>query len=205
MTTARVLLGWVLAATVAAMTGVVAAADRVADSTSLAGQFLVASPKMPDPRFAHTVVYMVSHGEDGAMGLVVNRAYGKGPLKSLLRGFGIEKTKAKETVALHYGGPVEQGRGFILHSSDYNGPSTQRLPGDVALSTGTDILNVLAAGGGPSRKLFLLGYAGWGPGQLEGEISRDDWLISPADPRLIFSEHPEQVWDEAFRHAGTPL
>jgi putative transcriptional regulator len=205
MTTAGRLLGWFLAAAVAAMTGIAVAADRVADSASLAGQFLVASPKMPDPRFAHTVVYMVSHGEDGAMGLVVNRAYGKGPLKSLLQAFGVEKVKAKETVALHYGGPVEQGRGFILHSADYNGPSTQKLPGNVALSTGIDILNALAAGGGPSRRLILLGYAGWGPGQLEGELARDDWLISPAEERLIFSEDPEQVWDQAFRHAGTPL
>ena len=123
-----------------------------------------------------------------------------------MQGFGVEKAKAKETVTLHYGGPVEQGRGFILHSADYNGPSTQRLPGDVALSTGVDILNALAAGGGPSRRgSSCSGYAGWGPGQLEGEIARDDWLISPADQRLIFSEDPEQVWDEALRHAGTPL
>ena len=160
---------------------------------------------MPDPRFARTVVYMVSHGEEGAMGLVVNRSYGEGPLNLLLEGFGVEGPKANETVTLHYGGPVEAGRGFILHSVDYNGPSTRTLPGDVALSTGTDILKALAAGEGPRRRLFLLGYAGWGPGQLEGEIARDDWLISPAEERLIFSEHPEQVWDEALRHAGTPL
>ena len=181
------------------------AAERGSEPASLAGQFLVASPKMPDPRFAQTVVYMVSHGEDGAMGLVVNRSYGKGPLKLLLEGFGVEKVKANETVTLHYGGPVEQGRGFILHSVDYNGASTQALPGEVALSTGKDILTAMAAGGGPRRRLFLLGYAGWGPGQLEGEIARDDWLLSPADPQLIFSETPEQVWDEALRHAGTPL
>ncbi len=86
---------------------------------------------MPNPRFAHTVVYVVSHGGDGAMGLVVNRTFGKGPLKTLLQGFGIEKTRAKETVTLHYGGPVEQGRGFILHSKDYNGPSTQTLQGEL--------------------------------------------------------------------------
>lgn len=189
----------------AALTSDGGAAERGSEPTSLAGQFLVASPKMPDPRFAHTVVYMVSHGEEGAMGLVVNRSYGKGPLNLLLEGFGVERPKANETVTLHYGGPVEQGRGFILHSADYNGPSTQTLPGDVALSTGTDILKALAAGEGPRQRLFLLGYAGWGPGQLEGEIARDDWLISPAEERLIFSEHPEQVWDEALRHAGTPL
>ena len=188
-----------------ALTGGGAAAERGRHSASLAGQFLVASPKMPDPRFARTVVYMVSHGEEGAMGLVVNRSYGEGPLKLLLEGFGVEGPKANETVTLQYGGPVEPGRGFILHSVDYNGPSTQTLPGDVALSTGTDILKALAAGEGPRRRLFLLGYAGWGPGQLEGEVARDDWLISPAEERLIFSEHPEQVWDEALRHAGTPL
>lgn len=190
---------------IAALIGGAAATEHVAGAASLAGQFLVASPKMPDPRFAHTVVYVVSHGDDGAMGLVVNRTFGKGPLKVLLQGFGIEKTRAKETVTLHYGGPVEQGRGFILHSQDYNGPSTQTLQGQVALSTGMDILKALAMGGGPRHRLFLLGYAGWGPGQLEGEIARDDWLISPADERLIFSEDPEKVWEEALRHAGTPL
>src|SRR5512134_2907575 len=95
---------WFLALLIfAALPGDCGAAERGAEPASLAGQFLVASPKMPDPRFAQTVVYMVSHGEDGAMGLVVNSSYGKGPLKSLLQGFGIDKTKAKETVALHYG------------------------------------------------------------------------------------------------------
>ena len=204
MTTRRLgLLGWFFAFALAALSA--GAAERSGVSPSLAGQFLVASPKMPDPRFAHTVVYMVSHDENGAMGLVVNRSYGRGPLKSLLQGFGVEKTKAEETVVLHYGGPVEQVRGFVLHSADYRGPSTQVVADDVALSTGFDILKALAAGGGPRRRLFLLGYAGWGPSQLEGEIARNDWLTAPADERLIFSDDAEKIWQEALKRAGTPL
>lgn len=181
----------------------VGAAERT--SSSLAGQFLVASPKMPDPRFAHTVVYMVSRDEHGAMGLIVNRNYGRGPLKSLLQGFGVEKAKAEETVVLHYGGPVEQIRGFVLHSADYSGPSTQVVADDVALSTGFDILKALAAGGGPRQRLFLLDYAGRGPSQLEGEIARNDWLTAPAEDRLIFSDEGERIWEEALKRAGTPL
>jgi putative transcriptional regulator len=100
---------------------------------------------------------------------------------------------------------VEQIRGFVLHSTDYAGPSTQRVAGDVALSTGFDILKALATGGGPRHKVFLLGYAGWGPGQLEGEIARNDWLTAPADDRLIFSDDSDEVWREALKHAGTPL
>lgn len=183
----------------------VGAAERSSPSSSLAGQFLVASPQMPDPRFAHTVVYVVSHDEHGAMGLIVNRNYGRGPLKALLQGFGVEKAKAEETVVLHYGGPVEQIRGFVLHSADYRGPSTQMVADDVALSTGFDILKALAAGGGPRQRLFLLGYAGWGPSQLEGEIARNDWLTAPADDRLIFSDDGERIWQEALKRAGTPL
>src|SRR5512144_1964757 len=107
MARARGIAGCFFALMIAAVISGAVAMEPVGDSASLAGQFLVASPKMPDERFAHTVVYVVSHGQDGAMGLVVNRAFGKGPLKSLLQGFGVEKVKAKETVTLHYGGPVE--------------------------------------------------------------------------------------------------
>jgi putative transcriptional regulator len=196
-------LGWFFAFALTALSA--GAGERSPASSSLAGQFLVASPNMADPRFAHTVIYMVSHGEEGAMGLVVNRNYGRGPLKSLLRGFGVEKVKAEETVVLHYGGPVEQIRGFVLHSSDYKGPSTQVVAGDVALSTGLDILNALASGRGPKQRLFLLGYAGWGSGQLEGEIARNDWMTAPADDRLIFSDDSENIWQEALKRAGTPL
>jgi putative transcriptional regulator len=172
---------------------------------SLAGQFLVASPKMPDPRFARTVIYMISHDGDGAMGLVINRGLGRGPLRTLLEGFGVERAPTERTVTLHYGGPVEQARGFVLHSADYDGPSTRIVDGGVAVSVGIDVLKALANGGGPDRSIFLLGYAGWGPGQLEGELARNDWLTAPADDRLIFADDLDSVWEAAMRQAGTPL
>lgn len=197
-------LAYLFTAALAAASGSIVA-DEHGAASSLTGQLLVATSKMPDPRFAHAVIYLVSHDRDGAMGLVINRSYGKGPLRSLLEGFGVEKAKPDETITLHYGGPVEQIRGFVLHSADYAGPSTRRVSGNVALSTGFDILKALATGGGPRQKMFLLGYAGWGPGQLEGEIARDDWLTAPADERLIFSDDTDEVWREALKHAGTPL
>jgi len=174
---------------------------------SLSGQLLVASPEMSDPRFAHTVIYIVSHDGEGAMGLVVNRTFGHGSLKSLLKGFGIQPVKTDGTVALHYGGPVERGRGFVLHSIDYSGSSTRPVAGDIALSTGLDILKAVAGGSGPRRSLFLLGYAGWGAGQLEGELARNDWLIAPADDGLIFSDDPDpdEIWKTVMNRAGTPL
>lgn len=174
---------------------------------SLSGQLLVASPKMSDPRFARTVIYIVSHDDEGAMGLVVNRTFGRGSLKALLQGFGIQPVKADRTVALHYGGPVEQARGFVLHSADYTGVSTRQVADDVAISTGVDILQAVAGGSGPRRSLFLLGYAGWAAGQLEDELARNDWMLAPADDGLIFSDDPDPdgVWKRVMNHAGTPL
>jgi putative transcriptional regulator len=195
-----------LVAALAVPAGVKSAASETATvGGSLAGQFLVASAQMPDPRFAKTVIYMINHNESGAMGLVVNRSYGRGSLRSLLEGFGVEKARADETVSLHYGGPVEQARGFVLHSTDYAGPSTQVVAGQVALSTSFDILKAMATGDGPRQRVFLLGYAGWGPGQLEGELARDDWLTAPADAGLIFSDDQNGAWEAVLRSAGTPL
>jgi putative transcriptional regulator len=186
----------------------VRAADIQAETAtgSLVGQFLVAAPQMSDPRFSRTVIYMVSHSGEGAMGLVVNRDIGRGPLRALLSGFGIRRSRGNRSITLHYGGPVEQNRGFVLHSDDYAGPNTHRIGGDLALSTGRDVLEAVADGKGPRRSLFLIGYAGWGPGQLEGELAREDWLVAPADDRLIFAEDPAaEIWQRAYSHAGMPL
>lgn len=203
---ARLWLGLLLLVTAwAGPAGAPRAAPEAGASPSLSGQFLVASPAMPDPRFARTVIYMVSHDVNGAMGLVINRSFGSGSLRALLQGFGLDGARTDRTVQLNYGGPVEQARGFVLHSTDYAGASTRPLTATVALSTGPDILNAFAQGDGPSRHLFLLGYAGWGPGQLEGELARDDWLLAPADERLIFSGERERLWDEVMQRAGTPL
>jgi len=176
-----------------------------ADDGFLQCKLLVATARIGDPRFSHTVIYMIDHDADGAMGLVVNRAYGTGPLNELLEGFGIDAVHVRETVRLHYGGSVEPSRGFVLHSDDYSGPGTRVVAAGVALSTGADVLEALADGTGPERRLFILGYAGWGPGQLEGELARDDWVTAPADASLIFSDDLDSLWDEAISRAGVAL
>lgn len=176
-----------------------------AHDPSLAGQFLIAAPGMRDPRFARTVIYMLSHDADGAMGLVVNRAYGTGPLKVLLRTLGVDAAEASGTVRLRYGGPVEPSRGFVLHSDDFSGPSTKRVGTGLAVSFGTDVLRAIAAGKGPRRNTVILGYAGWGPGQLEREIAREDWLTAPANAQLIFSEDLDALWKAAIDSVGLSL
>jgi len=181
------------------------AADAPAASAYLAGQLLVAAPKMTDPNFSETVIVIIDHNAGGAMGLVVNRGIGTGPLKALLDGFGIESDTASGTVRLHYGGPVETSRGFILHSTDYTGPTTRVVNKGVAVSIGRDILAAIAAGKGPRFTRFIVGYAGWGPGQLESEMARDDWLTAPSEPSLIFEEDLNAVWQEAIESGGLPL
>jgi putative transcriptional regulator len=174
----------------------------------VAGQLLVASPAMGDPRFARTVICMLTHDGDGAMGLVVNRAFGQGPLSALLNGFGVDDVEPdldEEPVRLHYGGPVERGRGFVLHSTDYRGPSTRPVGEGLAVSSGRDVLDAVAAGEGPAHRVFLLGYAGWGPGQLEGEMAREDWLTAPAEPSLVFARDLDAVWEAAMALAGLSL
>jgi putative transcriptional regulator len=172
---------------------------------SFAGRLLVAAPPLSDPHFARTVVYVVSHDDAGAFGLVINRAYGEGSLALLMEAFGIDGEAEAGTIRLHYGGPVEGSRGFVLHSADYAGPATVKLANGLALSTGRDVLEALAAGRGPAQRVVLLGYAGWSPGQLDGEIGRADWLIAPADPALIFSSDPAAVWTIALQRAGLPM
>ncbi|MDD2767735.1 MAG: YqgE/AlgH family protein [Methylococcus sp.] len=168
------------------------------------GQLLVAHPNMPANIFAHTVIYLISHDGGGAMGLIVNRVAGAGPLGKLLGAFGLA-SKDRREIKLYLGGPVEVERGFVLHSDDYAGASTRVLGKNLSLSTGPDILEAIAHKRGPERTRILFGYAGWSPGQLEGEIARGDWLLAPADPALIFSDDTDAIWDQALKHAGLNL
>jgi putative transcriptional regulator len=168
------------------------------------GQLLVANRQLADPNFARSVIYMIDHSEQGAMGLIVNRAVGTGTLKEVLGAVGI-KTQKHDKVTLYAGGPVEPNRGFLLHSPDYVGTSTQLMGKEIALSTGLDVMRAIAKGMGPKRSRFLLGYAGWGAGQLDREIGRGDWLIAPADSALIFSSEPDTVWEQALQRAGIAL
>ena len=182
--------------------------DIEPESRYLTGQLLIAAPQMPDPRFAQTVIYMLSHDAGGAMGLVINRAFGTGPLRVLLETLGVEAEEAEGAageVRLQYGGPVEPGRGFVLHSADYEGRSTRRLQRGLAVSFGSDVLVAMGDGRGPSKSVVVLGYAGWGPGQLESELARDDWLTATGDETLIFSPNLDTLWKRALGHAGQSL
>jgi len=165
---------------------------------SVEGQLLVATPQIHEPLFTRTVIYVLSHSDKGAEGLVVNRYLGSGSVRDILSGLGV-KTVSKQRIGLFMGGPVDPSRGAVLHSSDYAGTRTRRLSDKLALSVDLDIIKAVADGRGPRRKLLLLGHAGWAPGQLEAEIARRDWLIAPADLDLIFSESPGATWEKALK------
>jgi len=171
----------------------------------LAGQLLVASAKIKDPRFAKTVIYMVSHDHQGALGLIVNRVYGSGPMAEFLKGFDIDAAGIDGNIRLHYGGPVAPGAGFILHTADYKGPGTHVVDDRIAMTTEREVLKAISEGNGPRRSLFALGYSGWGAGQLEGEIARGDWFSTPVDEDLIFGDDQTGKWDRASGTAGLKL
>lgn len=171
----------------------------------VAGQLLIAAPTMPDPRFARTVIYMVDHTAHGAFGLVINRPLGAGPLDKLIKGFGIDPGQATGDVVLHYGGPVDSDGLFVLHSTDWRAPAAPVTLRPLAMTADPEIFRAIAAGTGPKRRLVLVGYAGWGPGQLEQEMARNDWLTAPADPDLVFDDDVSTKWDRASALAGITL
>jgi len=173
----------------------------------LAGQILIAMPSMSDPRFARTVIYLCAHNADGAMGLVLNRVISSISFRDLLEELKVEEPSEGQTSApaIHFGGPVETGRGFVLHSADYVGPDSMPLSGKMALTATVDILKAIAAGTGPQRHLLALGYAGWGPGQLDGELHENAWLSVEADPDLVFGDDLDEKWDRALAKLGIDI
>ena len=168
----------------------------------LSGQILVAMPGLTDPRFARTVIYMCAHSADGAMGLVLNRALESLTFPDLLEQLGIETDSVEDPIKIHFGGPVESGRGFVLHTPDYVQDATLVVDGEIALTATVDILKAIAGGTGPRRCLLALGYAGWGPGQLDNEIKSNGWLNVAADDELIFGPDLDSKWDRAMGKIG---
>ncbi len=165
---------------------------------SLAGQFLVATPSMEDPRFARTVILIARHNKEGAFGLIINRPAAERPLSQLLEALGEKGAPVNGTVRLFAGGPVQPELGFVVHSPDYMGPQTLAVDGHVSVTMSLDILKDIGAGKGPQQSLILFGYAGWGPGQLEGELARRSWTTAPADSKLIFDEDRSKLWDIVY-------
>ena len=165
-------------------------APRAPAPPTFSGQLLVALDEIRDPRFFHTVIYMVRHDRDGAMGLVVNRPLGEIPAAELLARIGVHDERARGTIRVHYGGPVEAGRGFVLHTADYMVAGSQLVADGIALTVAHEMLESIARGTGPRRSVFALGYAGWAPGQLEAEIHRGAWATVPSDVELLFGADP---------------
>ncbi|MBI2987061.1 MAG: YqgE/AlgH family protein [Deltaproteobacteria bacterium] len=167
------------------------------ESRYLAGQLLIATPEMEDPNFSETVIYMVEHNEDGAMGLVINRPLGKGPVADLLKGLGAESEDASGEIILYSGGPVEPQKFFVLHSDDYADKRTNVVGGGLAVTADVEIVRAIGQAKGPLKSIFVLGYAGWAPGQLEAEIRAGAWFSIPVDGKLIFDGDPAKKWERA--------
>ena len=170
----------------------------------LAGQLLVAMPQMVDPRFAHSVVFMCAHSADGAMGLVVNKLVDSISFTDLLKqmDFTVEGGELDERVQVHFGGPVESARGFVLHTPDYASDATMQVDDAFAMTATVDVLRSIAKGSGPERAIFALGYAGWAPGQLDTEIQNNGWLHVGADTDLVFGRDHDGKWRRAVAKVG---
>ena len=172
-------------------------------STHLAGKCLIAMPGMGDPRFVKRVIYLCAHSDKGAMGLIVNKPAPATRLSDLLNQLGIPRTDSMPNSRVHIGGPVEHRRGFVLHSPDFTSEQgSLKVDDSISMTATMDVLERIAAGTGPKASLLVLGYAGWGPGQLEGEIAQNGWLTCPARHDLIFGRANEFKWAAALKSIG---
>jgi putative transcriptional regulator len=167
-------------------------------SPSLVGQLLVASPAIGDPRFSRTVILLARHTKDGAFGVVINRPLKEHSLASVLELFGEKDTSTKGNVQVFSGGPVRPEICFVIHTTDYERPETMAVSGLVAVTSSKEVLRDMGHHSGPRKALVAFGYAGWGPGQLEAELARNDWSTIAAEPDLIFDMNRERVWEAAM-------
>ncbi|MDE0590827.1 YqgE/AlgH family protein [Halocynthiibacter sp. C4] len=174
---------------------------------SLCGKLLIAMPGMGDTRFDHSVIYLCAHSDEGSMGLIVNKPSLDIKIDTLLEQLDIPKGEQSSDIRVHFGGPVEHGRGFVLHSRDYDaGDSTLHVDDSFGMTATISILEDIAQGQGPRDALLALGYAGWGAGQLEGEILANGWLTADAEPELVFNMDNEEKWSAALETLGvSPL
>jgi putative transcriptional regulator len=168
----------------------------------MTGELLVAMPQMRDARFTRSVIYICAHTSDGAMGLVLNRLVGSLTFPDLLQQLNIDSQGRGEHIRIRSGGPVETGRGFVLHSTDYVDDATLKVGDTVGLTATIDILKDIASGSGPRRSILALGYAGWGPGQLDQELQANAWLTVPADEELIFDDALNDKWERSLNKIG---
>ena len=171
----------------------------------LENKLLLAMPTMGDHRFERSVIYMCSHDASGAMGLVVNQVIAHLSFEDLLEQLEIDVSTESLGIPVHAGGPVEPGRGFVLHSADFVQDSTMIVSQTLALTATVDILKALADNTGPSRYVLALGYAGWGAGQLEREVQSNGWMIAEADDEILFNTEPDLMWPRAMAMLGIDI
>ncbi len=172
------------------------------DSPYMTGRLLIAMPGMRDERFANTVIYICAHSDEGAMGLVLNQRLNSLSFAELMEQLEIKEDEAPVNVPVHFGGPVEAGRGFVLHTADYHQDATLAVEGGIALTATVDILKSISRGCGPRKSLLAIGYAGWGPGQLDDEIRANGWLQAPGDMDLVFDNDLDTKWERAIFNLG---
>ncbi len=169
-----------------------------ASPTSLCGYLLIAMPAMTDPRFAQSVIYLCAHGAEGALGIVVNNPAGTPKFAELLQQLEVGPVPPLRVLTVRTGGPVESERGFVLHSTDWLGEGSLRVDEGTALTASLDILKAIASGEGPEQAMLALGYAGWGPGQLDSEIQANAWLHAPVDAAILFDDDDATKWRRAL-------
>ncbi|MFA6282530.1 MAG: YqgE/AlgH family protein [Desulfurivibrionaceae bacterium] len=171
---------------------------------TLQGYFLIATPQMPDPRFAGKVVYLCAHNDEGAMGLVVNEPIADISLADVFKSADIPLPSGL-LPTVYMGGPVEVANAFFLYSSEYRAPHFLEVSKTVHLTSDPQLLYDLASGQGPRNLLVALGYSGWGPGQLEAELTVDGWLTLPADDDIIFHTPDKLRWQKAAQRHGIDI
>ena len=173
---------------------------------SLAGQLLVAMPQMLDTRFARSVIYLCAHSEDaGAMGLIINKRLGSFTMGELFAQLDIVPSAFADARPVHFGGPVEAGRGFVLHTADYRENATLHVDSNISVTATLEVLRAISKDQGPRQSLFALGYAGWAPGQLDAEIQANGWLSVAADDDIVFASDNDGKWTRALAKLGIDL
>ncbi len=168
----------------------------------LTGQFLLAMPHMQDPRYEKAVIYICGHDTNGAMGIVVNKYLGDLTLKGLLEYLNLPQDSIRRDLPIYFGGPVDTGRGFVLHSDDFRQAGTVEFGHHISLTATLDVLQSIAEGDGPKDCLLAMGYVGWGPGQLDTELHSNRWLQVEADPETLFHIAIEKKWEKAIAKLG---
>ena len=169
---------------------------------NLTGQLLISMPSLEDERFFKTVIYMCAHSNEGSMGIIINKKIDYDLYPDLLEQLGIDKPLENKKLFIRYGGPMESGRGFVLHSDEIIRQETLSIDKGVALTSTSDFFDTLAKGKGPKNSILALGYSGWGPGQLENEIMQNSWMPHPVEASFLFDDEVSKKWSDAYKMMG---